>query len=186
MNEQAARFVEEMLRLIRSAFFAKHTDKRFYQERTLLIEAITWPAKWMNERGVQAPASLYRRILAIVIETIKRKGNRAKIRRFSVYFLHSVQEHLKHHGDEYYYEAKAARPIGDILPAVARHVRHGRAPDLVTETLSQLNRVLRSPGGRRRRDSGNQLDLLPTSKARKPSASALGPIPHLFEQQRQF
>jgi hypothetical protein len=151
MKPEVARFVQEMLRLIRREFFAQNTDKRFFQERPKLIEAITWPARWMNDHGARLPASDYRRILGIVIDTIKRKGNRAKIQRFSIYFLHAVQEHIKHHGDQYYYEAKAARPIGAILPAVTRHVRPGAAPDRTTETLSQMNRILRSPGGRRRR-----------------------------------
>jgi hypothetical protein len=149
--QEVARFVEEMLRLIRREFFGHLTEKRFFQERPRLIEAITWPAHWMNERGVRLPASGYRRILGKVIDTIKRHGNREKIQRFSVYFLHSVQEHMKHHGDEYYYETKAARPISAVLPAVTRHVRPGRAPDRTTETLAQMNQVLRSPGGRRRR-----------------------------------
>jgi hypothetical protein len=43
-----------------------------------------------------------------VIRTIKAKGIWAKIDRFSVYFLHRVQEHMRHHGDEYYQEAKSA------------------------------------------------------------------------------
>jgi hypothetical protein len=161
MKTEVARFVEEMLRWIRREFFDRHTDKRFFQERQKLIEAITWPARWMNDHGVKAPAAVYRQILGTVIGTIKRHGNRAKIQRFSVYFLHSVQEHMKHHGDQYYYTAKAARPIGAILPAVTRHVRPGRATDSVTETLSQMNQVLRSPGGRRRRDSVDNQNLLP-------------------------
>jgi hypothetical protein len=151
MKPEVARFVEEMLRLIRREFFAKHTDKRFFQERTTLIEAITWPARCMNILGARLPASGYRRILGTVIDAIKRHGNRAKIQRFSVYFLHSVEEHMKHHGDEYYYASKAARPIGAILPAVMRNVRPGPAPDRTTEIMSQMNQILRSSGGRRRR-----------------------------------
>jgi hypothetical protein len=116
MTGPVQRFVEEMLSRIRREFFRYATNKQFFQERPLLIQAITGPAKYMNERGVKAPASLYRRILQTVIDTIRQKGNRSKIQRFSVYFLHCVQEHMKHHGDEYYYQAKAARPIGSLLP----------------------------------------------------------------------
>lgn len=162
---EVGRFVEEMLRWIRREFFAQHSDKRFFQERQKLVEAITWPARWMNDHGVKAPASVYRQILGTVIQTIKRHGNRAKIERFSVYFLHSVQEHMKHHGDQYYYTAKAAQPIGAILPSVTRHVHAGRAVDSVTETLAQMNQVLRSPGGRRRRiQSGSERDLFGSCK----------------------
>jgi hypothetical protein len=150
-----------MLRELRREFFAKYTDKRFFQERPMLIQSITWPARWMNDRGVKARPEIYRGILRTVIKTIRERGNVSRIRRFSVYFLHSVQEHMKHHGDQYYYTAKAARPIADVLPAAIRASnRPGRDPDPTTSTLSELNRVLRSTGGRRRRDSVGQLDLL--------------------------
>jgi hypothetical protein len=158
MKPEVEQFVEEMLRQIRREFLGKN-DKRFYQERSMLIEAITWPAIWMDKRGARMPASGYRRILRIVIGTIKRHGNQVKFRRFSLYLFKAVQEHMDHHGEEYYYQAKV-RPIGAIVPAVARDVRPGRARDSVTETLSQMNKVLRSRGGRRRRDSIGQLDLL--------------------------
>jgi hypothetical protein len=170
-----ARFIDEMLRAIRAEFFAGHTDKRFFQERADLIDAVTWPARWMNERGVKAPASLYRRIIQTVIDTIRRKGNRAKIRRFSMYFLHCVQEHMKHHGDEYYYQAKAARPIADVLQAAARRVHNSgfKTPPHPTwchcqrcdptAQLAELNAIVKSPGGRRRRIQSDQQDLFARS-----------------------
>jgi hypothetical protein len=96
VKPEAARFVEEMLCLIRREFFAKHEHKRFFQERPTLIQAITWPARWMNERGVKARPDVYRGILRTVIKTIRERGNVSQIRRFSVYFLHSVQAHIKH------------------------------------------------------------------------------------------
>jgi hypothetical protein len=167
VKAEVARFVEEMLRQIRQEFYPAPTwgEKRFYQERRRLIEAITWPARWMNARGIEARPSIYRRILDTVIRTIRGKGNVRGIRCFSVYFLHSVQEHLKYHGDEYYYEAKAAQPIGDVLPAVTRNVGHVHATDRSTQTLSQLNQILRSKGGRRRRDSiGQEGDLFSPCK----------------------
>jgi len=158
MRPKIARFIESQLREVRR--FYCDADKAYFQDRRRLIKAIVWPVKWMNERGVRAPASLYARILGNVISTINLHGNLGEIDRFSVYFLHSVQEHMKHHGDQYYYEAKAARPISDIVPRVIRQVRPGCVPDSATETFRQLNRVLRSPGGRRRRIQSNQPDLL--------------------------
>src|SRR2546423_2404854 len=67
IRPEAARFVEEMLCWIRREFFAQHSDKRFYQERSILIQAITWPARWMNERGASLPASGYRRSFGTVV-----------------------------------------------------------------------------------------------------------------------
>jgi hypothetical protein len=88
----------------------------------MLIQAITWPAEWMNRRGAKLPASGYKRILGTVIQTIKRHGEQVKFRRFSLYFFKAVQEHMNHHGDEYY-EAAKCRSIGAMLPAATRDVR---------------------------------------------------------------
>jgi hypothetical protein len=170
MKTEVARFVEEMLRWIRREFFAGHTEKQFFQERPMLIHAITWPAEWMNRRGAKLPASGYKRILGTVIQTIKRHGEQVRFRRFSLYFFKAVQEHMNHHGDEYYQAAKC-RSIGAMLPAVTRDVGHRRAEDPTTAIMSQMNAVLRSPGGRRRRrDSIGQPELLPASNFSKVEA----------------
>ena len=154
---EVARFVEEMLGRLRRDFYP--SEKRFYQDHRDLIQAITWPAKWMNQRGVEAPASLYCEILSNVIKTIQSKGDVAAIRRFSIYFLHSVQEHMRHHGDGYYYRAKAARPISSVLPSVTRNVGAGRPVDLTTDILAQVSLLVRSRGGRRRKIQSGQASL---------------------------
>lgn len=163
-DSPVAKFVEEMLTRIRREFFPRCDAKHFCQERPTLIEAITWPATWMKmkDRCVNLSVSDYRRMIGIVIETIKRHGNQVKFRRFSLYFFKAVQEHMNHHGDQYYYAAKV-RPISVILPAVTRDVGHGRAEDPTTAIMAQMNAVLRSPGGRRRRRDSGQPDLFRVS-----------------------
>ena len=117
----------------------------------------------MNDRGVRARASLYRSILGTVIATIKRHGNQVNFRQFSLYFFNCVQEHMDHHGEQYYYEAKV-RPVSDIMPAVTRDVGQRQASDAAHE-------ILRSPGGRRRRDSGgSEADLFSTCNRRAGTA----------------
>lgn len=146
----AAEFTAEQLAVIRREFFAGYSDKRFWQERGLLVQAITFPASWLNERGVKMPAAKYRAILGTVISTIKRHGNRAKIERFSAYLLHSVQEHMRHHGEEYYYAAKDARSLGAVLPRVIGKAQPARDPaETFVPALAEAHRVLRSKGGRK-------------------------------------
>ncbi len=169
----AGDFVLEQLVLLRREFFKSATNKQYFQQRPVLIQAITWPARWMNKRGAKLPASGYRRIIGTVISSIKQRGNVARIRRFSIYFLHSVQEHMKHHGDEYYEAAKDVRRIGQILPRLTASLGFdalkARHPDRTTEDLAKLNRVLRSPGGRRRKLQFSQPELptFPPLKAEK-------------------
>jgi hypothetical protein len=160
-------FAAEQLALIRRTFFAKKSDKQFFQERGQLISAIAFPAKHLKERyGVNATDSLYRRILKTVIETIVAKGNRAKIERFSVYFLHCVQQHMQHHGEDYYDLAKAARRAADLLPAALRDAHIVKA-ELTTSILVGMTSTLKSRGGRKKRGFGDSApDLFSHCKAR--------------------
>lgn len=178
MKSEATHFVEEMLHQIRRDFYPapRWGEKRFYQDRQTLIEAITWPANWMKikDRCVNLAISDYRRILNTVTATIKRHGKQVKFRRFSLYFFKAVQEHMDHHGDQYYYAAKV-RPVSAILPAVTRDAARRRAFDQTTDTLAQINRLVRSPGGRRRRDSGgSEADLFSSCKRDAPPVQDRG------------
>jgi hypothetical protein len=83
-------FVDEMLGLIRREFFAVMSDKRYFQERLATLLAITYPARWLEDRGANATIALLRKIILNVIFAIKRHGNRPQIQRFSIYFLHCV------------------------------------------------------------------------------------------------
>ena len=172
-------FIDDELRIIRREFYP--VEKKFYQDRRDLIAAITWPARWLNERGVKAPASMYRKILQTVIAGVKRHANRARIRHFGLYFLHTVQEHMRHHGDAYYYNAKAARPIGSLLPAATSRISRTSAEaarvaqDRTTELLAEIGSIVRSPGGRHRRRDSVQADLLPTFPPRKGGKSREAP-----------
>ncbi len=145
----AEELTAEMLAELRREFFKRSTDKQFNQEAHLLRQAIYFPARYLNDRGARALPSKYRQILRIVIQTIKAKGNRAKIHRFSVYFLHCVQEHMKHHGDEYYQAAKSARPVASLLDPALRRLQSQEARD-ATEVLAQAHRFLALRSGRKR------------------------------------
>jgi hypothetical protein len=154
---------EELLRQIRREFFAKWPDKRFYQERSLLLQAVTYPARYFNDRGAALGEAKYRAIIQTVIDAIKAHGKRAKIKRFSAYFLHSIQAHMSHHGEQYYYESKGARPAGDFIPGIVDAMTaYTRAVD-ITETLAAVHRALKSKGGRRAIQKGEnrarELDL---------------------------
>lgn len=164
-----AAFCDEMIAVVRREFYPEKFTKEFFEDRRFLLSAITNPAKYLNDRGARVPASKYRAILATVISTIKRHGqSRATIGRFAIYFLHCVQKHMAHHGDEYYQTAKALRPIGSFLPGVLKRA-HGAAsaagPDHTTEILAGVNQVV-SPRRRIRKGEkiGREADLFTRCK----------------------
>jgi hypothetical protein len=155
----APEFLNEQLGLIRKTFFAGKTDRQFFQERDLLSQAIAFPAAHLKERyGVKAPDSVYGNALRTVIETIVAKGNRAKIERFSVYFLYCVQEHMKHHGEEYYDAAKASLRLAEQLPDVLGRVRRGEI-ERTADVLIELHRTLKSRAGRKKKAAPAQPTL---------------------------
>lgn len=124
----------------------------------MLERAITFPAKHLQDRyGIKAPDSVYAKALETVVETIVAKGNRAKIERFSIYFLHCVQEHLTHHGEEYYDAAKAALRAAEQLPEILRQVRRGEI-NQTADVLIEVHR-LRSRAGRKKKAAPAQPTL---------------------------
>lgn len=130
-----------MLVMIRDQFYPDD-HKGFYQERTLLLQAVTYPAQWFETRGVKVTESRYREILMEVIQTIKRYGNTAKIQRFSAYLLHAIQTHMRFHGDQYYEEGKRTR---QAVEEVMLGLRKKAAPasDETVPVLAELHRTLR-------------------------------------------
>lgn len=157
----ADQFTSEMLAVLRREFFASAIDeKEFFQEKDLLLQAIAYPARYLNDRGAVALPSKYRAILRTVVGTIKAKGNRRQIRRFSVYFLHCVQEHMKHHGDDYYQDAKSARPVASLLEPALRRLQASEATR-TTAALSEAHRALSSRAGRRKTSPPKQPELFP-------------------------
>lgn len=146
--EAADQVSERFLRSIRNQFYQEN-EKLFFQERLLLLQAITWPARYLDDRGVKLNAKRYTEILTTVIRTINRHGNLRTVRSFARYLLHAVQEHMKHHGEEYYEQAKAvSRDIAAVMEGYSR--KPLPAQDNTTKTLADLHRLVAVKSGRKK------------------------------------
>lgn len=179
------KFIVEMLALLRRFFFAQANEKQFYQEKPLLEEAICYPSRYIHERGGKLPMSRYRGILTKIIDTIRRKGAVSQIRRFSVYFLHAVQEHMRHHGDEYLPEAKnlaAGTPISRIVPGALRRFKASINSDqAATQLLADRHKFLASRRTiPKRKNRNSEADLF--SSCNRPAKAAQNPrnVPQTF------
>lgn len=182
----AADFISQMLRQIQAEFFAGAREKEFYQQVPMLKSAITYPAKWLREKGgwFITPA-LMLRILTTVISTIKQRGAKQHDR-FCVYFLHCVQQHMKHaHGDRYLQEAKRMPAAGDFVAGALHQVKTAAgsgAADLGA-VLAETNRALGRISRRRAVDSnsvaGDLFDRCnaPAKRKRFPKPLQLSPDP---------
>jgi len=165
-----AQLADEMLATLRKEFFRGSHERVFFQQRDLLRQAITFPAKYLNDRG----AASWGALPGDPVDGDrhhKRHGNRAKIERFSVYFLHCIQAHMQHHGDEYYEASKQPRTVGSLAAGLLQKARSSEPADNTVETLAEVHRILSS--GRRIRKpkkTALQTDLFgpckPPAKAR--------------------
>jgi hypothetical protein len=174
-----AELVRQLLQLIRKTFFADLTEKQWYQERPMIEQAICYPARWLKEKGAtKVSAARYRSIIQTVITAIKKHANRQKIERFSVYFLHCVQEHIVHHGETYYNEAKAPRTSADLVARAMSKLQPGRSQahvDRTVEVLAETHRVLARRGRiQKPKSASDQPDLFSSCTAGAPGVQKAG------------
>ena len=164
--------VERFLRSLRNQFY-KGEDKLFFQERRLLMAAICYPAQWLDQRAVRLNAKRYTDILTKIIRAINAHGQLSTVRSMGRYLAKCVQEHMSHHGDAYYEEAKATRNvIDDVLLGLGNRVQKGAAipaTDSTVPDLAKLHRLLGAKKPRRKTAATPmQKDLFTPAKPVKP------------------
>lgn len=160
----ASDLVKNNLHRIRQQFFPDDT-KEFYQQRTLLVKAITTPAAWLEERGVRLSEQRLQEILDTVLTGIMHHGATHRIGYFCAYFLKCVQDHMRFQGERYYEEAKSLRTITETAIEHLTKQQKSRlsdAQDRTTAELSALNRLVRETTAKRPKRAkapSTQLDL---------------------------
>ena len=121
------------------AYRAKRVD-RWMQDQRPLMEALTWPAVWLNNRGVGMPVAEYEAKLGEILDIIARHGDLEAVRFFPAYLGDCIRKHFAHHGDEIYAARKHVRnavDLGFLRGAPARP-----QPVDAVATLVQVHAVL--------------------------------------------
>jgi hypothetical protein len=157
--------VDELLRNIRHQFYTEAPLKKFLQDQNVLLLAVTWPAKWLKERGVTWSEQRYLQTLYDLLQQIKRHGATGEIQYFPGYLLKVIQDHFAHNGEDYCDEGKRARyawekALGTALGAT--RAAQIRADEQTLDTLAQAHRVLAIQRRRPKAKASptDQLDLL--------------------------
>lgn len=134
--------VNDLLETIRRQFYGDITEERWNQDKYFLkIHVVTWPAAWLDKRGVTLPPARYQQILQDIFNGIKQHGQTGAVTHWPRYLTHCVQQHFKRHGDEYYNEGKSLRLAMDRALSRAE-AAVGREPDLVA-SMAQVHRLMR-------------------------------------------
>jgi hypothetical protein len=151
--------VPELLEGIRRRFYAKAPPAHFHRDRRMLLYALTWPAGWLDSRGLTCSPARYQALIAERLDVICAHGDPARYGAyFPAYLLKCLQDWFQHRSDELYAELKHIRNALDrILGSVgaaseiqlhARHVEllaathrllHAHRPHRVVPNAAQLS-----------------------------------------------
>ena len=136
--------LEELLCTIRLRFYL-HRPGDYRRDRNRLLYAVTWPATWLDERGLTCAPKYYHKLIEERLQTIAAHGNPAAYGAyFPAYLLKCLQDWFDRYGDELYGELKHIRNALDQLLASARFAErvqnHARQLDLLVSTHRLLER----------------------------------------------
>jgi hypothetical protein len=152
--------IDDLMGSIRNGFYPG--DERWFADQEFIRRrVVTWPAAWLNSRGVTLKPERYKELLLGIIIEIKRCGKTEAVKYWPGYLAHCVQQHFKHHGEEIYEEAKAVRnQVETALMACHKAADAARGTDSVAG-LALVHYALTSAHKRKRRPGGKQqLSLL--------------------------
>ena len=85
---------QKLLALIQQNFYTcESSEKQFYADRRMLLYALSWPGKWLEQRGLPVTAQRYERLLAQRLKAIAQHGDRERYQRyFPAYLLKCLQD----------------------------------------------------------------------------------------------
>jgi hypothetical protein len=141
-------FMADMVPMIRRQFCPKWDDKAWNSHLWIVQRAVTYPAAWLNKRGLFVSAERYRELFLELLQDIKRNA-REEMKFPPGYLLHCIQQHMRFNADRYNNEGKDARSIAERTLATAQ-ARSGRDPGELVKTLAEASRLIQKPGRRRR------------------------------------
>jgi hypothetical protein len=136
----------ELLSAVRERFYATKPAAQFHRDRRGLIRALSWPADWLERRGLFCSSSRYRALVVARLDAIRTHGDPARYGAFfPSYLLKCLQDHFAHHGEELHDELKHIR---NALEAVAGSLRFAESEAAVharkIDALARVHRLLRA------------------------------------------
>lgn len=151
--------LEELLGAIRLRFYL-HRPADYPRDRQRLLYAVTWPATWLDERGLTCSPQRYQTLIEDRLHAIAAHGNPSAYGTyFPTYLLKCLQDFFDRYGDELYSELKHIRNALDQLLASARFAervqRHARHLDLLVST----HRLIETRHANRTSTASDQLTL---------------------------
>jgi predicted SprT family Zn-dependent metalloprotease len=161
-QEMPAEIIDDLLLTIRNQLCAEMTPKEWYQNQRFFKRVLTYPAAWLNKRGVTLPPARYQQICRDLLRDIKTHAGPA-VKHWPGYLLHSFQQHFKHHGEDYYNEGKSIRAATERALLAFTRVQEAPKPPDPVPSMAAAHAIL-SPKKTRARTPAKppqQPDLFP-------------------------
>ena len=161
MKDKKALPTDKLLAQIKQNFYTcTLSDKAFYADRRMLLYALTWPASWLDQRGLSVSAQQYETLISQRLKAIAHYGDPKRYERyFPRYLLKCMQDWFAHHGDELYEELKHVRNHLHSIEALLQRCTSERAEDIVTP-MAQAHAILKNQQRRKHcKDDTQQLKL---------------------------
>jgi hypothetical protein len=158
-DDALAATADALLLAIRLRFYVQRPAD-YPRDRQRLLYALTWPATWLDARGLTCSPQRYQTLIEDRLLAIAAHGNPAAYGAyFPTYLLKCLQDFFDRHGDELYLEFKHIRNAIDQLLASARFAervqRHARHLDLLVST----HRLIETRHANRTSTASDQLTL---------------------------
>ena len=152
--------VRQLLEEVRGGFYAGHPARDFHRDRRMLLYALTWPASWLERRGLTCPPARYRGLLADRLAAIAAHGDPARYGAyFPTYLLKCLQDWFDHHGEELYGELKHIRNALDQVLASAKFATIVQRDAQNVEFLAATHHLIRAQRNQSHPVDDGQLQL---------------------------
>jgi len=152
--------IPQLLELLWRRFYAQQPPAHFHRDRRMLLYALTWPAGWLDSRGLTCSPARYHTLIVDRLDAICAHGDPARFGAyFPAYLLKCLQDWFQYRSDELYAELKHIRNaldriLGSVgsLSEVQLHARH-------IELLAATHRLLHAQRKRPVTPDAGQMSL---------------------------
>lgn len=142
-NQQS---IDHIMDTIRVRFY-RSEHKRFFRDQQFLLYTITWPASWLQQRGLHPSQKRYQKLIIDRLDDIQKHGHPGHyMPYFPRYLLKSLQDYFKWHGDQLYQEFKHIRNALESLDSIIKQLQNNQPPpdNRTIEVLAQTHHILHS------------------------------------------
>lgn len=152
--------VQLILATIERRFYRALPGRAFHRDRRMILYALTWPSTWLQSRGLTCSPVRYNGLLAERLEAIAAHGDPGRYGAyFPAYFLKTLQDWFRHHGEELYDELKHVRNALDQALASARFADTVRHDAHHLELLASAHRLIHARRPRHDKTDAHQMSF---------------------------